>query len=95
MSKNKKVSYKSLRKLLQVREHTGICEFHYYPEDSEYSTISPYIVDEIFHQLSENETDLVRYKDRIYCVKNVEVFDSFGLPLVGLVQIAPPKALRV
>lgn len=94
MAKTKK-TYKSLKKLFQVYEHTGVCEFHYYPENSEYATLSRSTVDEIFGELNENEVELVKHNGRFFLVRNVEVTSDYGVPLVGFIQISPPKVLEL
>ncbi len=88
-----KTTHKSLEKLFLEYERTGVCEFHYYPQNSEYATLSKSMVDEIFSELSENGVELVKYGGKYFLVRNVEVTSEYGVPLVSFIQISPPKVL--
>lgn len=90
-----KATYKSLKKLFLVYERTGVCEFHYYPENSEYATLAKSTVDEIFGELCENGVELVKRNGKLFLVRNVEVTSEYGVPLVGFIQISPPRILEL
>lgn len=95
MSKTKKKTYKSLKKLFQVFEHTGVCEFHYYPEDTDYATLKQDTVDKIFCQLNTAGTELVKYKGKYYNVRNVVVNGTDGKTNLAFVQLSTPLALKL
>lgn len=95
MATKAKATYNSLKKLFLVYERTGVCAFHYYPENSEYATLARSTVDEIFGELCENGVELVRHDGRLFVVRNIEVTSECGAPLVGFIQISPPKILKL
>lgn len=95
MAKTKRKNYKSLKKLFQVYEHTGVCEFHYYPEDTDYATLKSDTVCKIFRELNSVGTELVKYKGKYYNVRNVEVKSTNGVTNVAFVQISTPLALKL
>lgn len=90
------VSCKALEMLIQEHERTGICGFHYYPEDSRYVTLlTPDDAECIVNEICVSGTSTVVRDGKGYFVEDVKVVSKDKELLAGLIQIWPMKIIQL
>lgn len=96
MNESKKAgNCNSLQRIIQEHEQSGICGFHYYPEDSGYATLTLEDAENIVKEVRDSCMHMVVRNGKRYFVEDFKVRSKGGEVLSGFIQIWPVRILQL